>query len=338
MCYTYSCDQGMKIYYDHHNIIFIFAPSKMMKKHVGDRLLRWSTKLLEYRDKIEQIEEAQNVWADLISRWGGKVHQVAIMHSAKRFTSFKRKISNLTQNLPNTNHEVFGLIWSTIDEISIEQSKHAVPAAAVKTSNDVWLLDNRIWIPQQATQLILRLMVISHCGAKGHRGMHVMESHLRKFFAISGLVNRIRMFCQKCLLCLHVKGGAIIPRPFSPTYHTHERNQALHWDYLSLLAAHNEATHFVDLVACDRPTAAVAAAAILDWYSRFGIAPVWISDSGSHFKNQVVADLNKRLKARQEYILAYSPWKNGTIERVNRDIKQLVYTTGLTYFRSCCLA
>ncbi|POM74527.1 Hypothetical protein PHPALM_8505 [Phytophthora palmivora] len=296
-----------------------------MKKHVRGRLLRWSTKRLEYRYEIEHIEGAQNVWADLISRWGGKVHQVTRMHSAKRFTSSNRKNNKSNMKLaehqprsvvisPPQPRDDSAFIWPTLDEISIEQSKHAVPASAVKNSNDVWLLNNRIWIPQQATELILRLMVISHCGANGHRGIHVMESHLRKFFAISG--------------------GAIIPRPFSPTYHTHERNQALHWDYLSLgysfgsaryvLVLKDGVTHFVDLVACDRPTAEVAAAAILDWYSRFGIAPVWISDSGSHFKNQVVAELNKRLKARQEFILAYSPWKNGTIERVNRDTTQVL--------------
>ncbi|GMF19656.1 unnamed protein product [Phytophthora fragariaefolia] len=58
-----------------------------------------------------------------------------------------------------------------------------------------------------------------------------------------------------------------------------------------VLVLKDEATHFAELVACDSPTSAVAASTILDWYSRFGAPKLWISDSGSHFKNKVVAEL-----------------------------------------------
>lgn len=93
----------------------------------------------------------------------------------------------------------------------------------------------------------------------------------------------------------------------------------------------DEATHYVELVACDGPTSAVAAGALLDWYSIDGIASVWVSDSGSHFKSQVIADLNRRLNARQGFILAYSPWKNGSVERVNRDIVQVLRALTLEF-------
>ncbi|KAE9347544.1 hypothetical protein PR003_g6879 [Phytophthora rubi] len=86
----------------------------------------------------------------------------------------------------------------------------------------------------------------------------------------------------------------------------------------------DEATHFAELVACDGPTSEVAAAAILDWHSRFGIPPTWVSDSGSHFTSKVIGELNRRLKAQQKFTLAYTPWKNGSIERVNRDIIQVL--------------
>ena len=29
-------------------------------------------------------------------------------------------------------------------------------------------------------------------------------------------------------------------------------------------------------------------------------------------------------KIKQEFVVAYSPWKNGTVERVNRDVLQLL--------------
>ncbi|ETL90651.1 hypothetical protein L917_10711, partial [Phytophthora nicotianae] len=58
---------------------------------------------------------------------------------------------------------------------------------------------------------------------------------------------------------------------------------------------------------------------------------VWVSDSGSHFKSKVVADLGQILKSRQEFVLAYSPWKNGSAERVNRDILQVLKALALEY-------
>ncbi|KAE8981370.1 hypothetical protein PR001_g24019 [Phytophthora rubi] len=86
----------------------------------------------------------------------------------------------------------------------------------------------------------------------------------------------------------------------------------------------DEATHFAELVACDGPTSEVAAAAILDWHSRFGIPPTRVSDSGSHFTSKVIGELNRRLKAQQKFTLAYTPWRNGSVERVNRDIIQVL--------------
>ncbi|OWY97000.1 hypothetical protein PHMEG_00032578 [Phytophthora megakarya] len=83
--------QGFKIYCDHRNIIHLFAPSKELKKHVRGKLLRWSTKLLEYRYTIEHIEDVNNVWADVISRWGGKVCRSASMATANRVTTRKWK-------------------------------------------------------------------------------------------------------------------------------------------------------------------------------------------------------------------------------------------------------
>lgn len=71
--------------------------------------------------------------------------------------------------------------------------------------------------------------------------------------------------------------------------------------------------------------------AFLDWHSRFGLPPKWISDQGSHFKNEVVSELSRRLRTQQEFTPAYCPWINGSVERVNRDILQVIRTMILEY-------
>ncbi|KAK1930096.1 Transposon Tf2-9 polyprotein [Phytophthora citrophthora] len=338
--------QGFRLYCDHRNIIFLFSPSKELKKHVRGKLLRWSTKLLEYRYTIEHIAGVHNVWADLISRWGGKQQPAARIHSAKRFTRSKRKHAEsvaMTKNdmTPLRPLDQNGFVWPTTDEIGSIQALHVTPKGAVPGNDDLWRVNGLIWIPSDATELIERLLIIAHCGHNGHRGMNVMTNHIRRLFSIGGLSRMVCDFCEKCLLCLHVKGGVVIPRPFSETHHTYERNHTLHWDFLTLgesfgtsryvLVLKDEATHFAELVECDGPTSEVAATSILDWYSRFGPPSVWVSDSGSHFKSKVISELGRRLKSRLEFILAYTPWKNGSVERVNRDITQVLKALALEF-------
>lgn len=119
----------------------------------------------------------------------------------------------------------------------------------------------------------------------------------------------------------------MIPHPWGELYRSDIRNGALHWDFLYLsdgfgtckylLVLKDNFTHFCELVPCDTPTGEVAVEALLGWHSRFGVPPIWVSDNGSHFKNQVVAELCKRLKCQQQFVVAYSPWVNGSVERAN---------------------
>ena len=40
----------------------------------------------------------------------------------------------------------------------------------------------------------------------------------------------------------------------------------------------------------------------------------------SHFKNQLIAELNTELNSKHHFTTAYSPWANGTVERVCKEI------------------
>jgi hypothetical protein len=54
----------------------------------------------------------------------------------------------------------------------------------------------------------------------------------------------------------------------------------------------------------------------------FGMPKVWVSDKGTHFVNGVIAELARFTGSKCEYILAYCHWRNGSVERVNRDLLQ----------------
>ncbi|OWZ12192.1 LOW QUALITY PROTEIN: hypothetical protein PHMEG_00014683 [Phytophthora megakarya] len=328
--------QGFRLYCDHRKIIYLFCTSKELKRHVRSKLLRWPMKLLEYRYSIEHIEGVHNVWADLISRWGGKPLPAARIHSIKRITRSKRRRGGQQQSSVQSLRPLDqdGFVWPTIDEKGSVQALYHTPQGATLYENELWRLKGRIWIPHEARDLTQLLLVIAHCGRNGNRHGESCRPFVQHWWSQRNGEGFL-------LLCLHVKGGTVIPRPFSETHHTFERNATLHWDVLTLgdsfgssryvLILKDEATHFVDLVACDDPTSTVAVTAILDWYSRFGAPEVWVSDLGSRFKAKVIAELSRRLKGRQEFVLAYSPWKNGSIERVNRDILQVLEALALEF-------
>eukprot|EP00644_Phytophthora_capsici_P007387 jgi/Phyca11/112243/e_gw1.21.358.1 len=89
-----------------------------------------------------------------------------------------------------------------------------------------------------------------------------------------------------------------------------------------ILVLKDHATHYCELVVADTADSRVAVEALLDWHSRFGLPPEWVSDCGTHFKNEIIAELARRLRTLQKFTPAYSPWINGSVERVNRDILQ----------------
>ncbi|GMF35971.1 unnamed protein product [Phytophthora fragariaefolia] len=52
---------------------------------------------------------------------------------------------------------------------------------------------------------------------------------------------------------------------------------------------------------------------------------------GSLFKNKVIAELSRRLQTQQTFTPAYSSWLDGSIERINRGILQVIRATIRTY-------
>eukprot|EP00644_Phytophthora_capsici_P005296 jgi/Phyca11/96901/e_gw1.1.1667.1 len=161
-----------------------------------------------------------------------------------------------------------------------------------------------------------------------------MVAHLRRLFSIDHLWKTVASFVNDCLLCLHSRGGKIIPRPWGELIDCRQRNKVLHFDFLYLgpsygssnylLALKDHATHYCELVVADTAESPVVVEALLAWHSRFGVPPSWVSDQGSHFKNEVITELSRRLRTQQSFTPAYSPWVNGSIERINRDVLQVI--------------
>lgn len=46
----------------------------------------------------------------------------------------------------------------------------------------------------------------------------------------------------------------------------------------------------------------------------------WVSDRGTHFKNELVHNIGETLKSSRHFILSYFPWSNGIVEVVHREL------------------
>jgi hypothetical protein len=77
----------------------------------------------------------------------------------------------------------------------------------------LWMEGGKIWIPPTDVELTTRLMIVAHCGPKGHRSAKSLKMLLQERFCINRLGEKAIDFCAACLLCLHTKGGKTIPLP-----------------------------------------------------------------------------------------------------------------------------
>ena len=59
----------------------------------------------------------------------------------------------------------------------------------------------------------MRLMVVVHAGAAGHRGQAVTIKVLSDGYVWPGMEDMVRQFVRACLLCVKTRGGKCSPTP-----------------------------------------------------------------------------------------------------------------------------
>ena len=142
--------------------------------------------------------------------------------------------------------------------------------------------------------------------------------------------HRYRQVRAPMLIICKMEGG----RNGSPTPWSKE---LLHFDFLQmafsaededeyLLVLKDGFSTFVMLFPCRAATAAATVEGLLQWFSIFGAAEVWVSDQGIHFRNQIVTALQRKLRVHHHFVAAGCAWANGTIERANREALKVFRT------------
>jgi hypothetical protein len=68
-----------------------------------------------------------------------------------------------------------------------------------------------------------------------------------------------------------------------------------------LLLLKDDQSGYLSLVPCRTADAAATVDALMRWFAVFGVVLLWISDRGSHFKNEVVRRVQKELKGQASF-------------------------------------
>jgi len=288
-------EDGFELFTDHRNLTYILNPDRDLNKINSDRLHRWTSQLMCFRFVIHHITGELNYWPDLLSRWG----------------------SPSSANLDD-------LIWPTLEEISEQQhSGITIPENVIMDlESRIYFTDaKQIWIPNES--LAQRIMIIAHSSSSGHRGYDSTKKMIRDRFWWPGFLSDIKFFVSKCLHCLRTYSGTV-PRPFGEQIHGTYPNEVIHYDFVKIfnfyvLIIRDDLSGFTLLFLCETADSYTVATHLLQWIMMFGIPKVQVSDQGSHFKNQVISEINKQLRSRHHFTTAYSPIANGSIEIIVKD-------------------
>jgi len=128
----------------------------------------------------------------------------------------------------------------------------------------ILLIEGKVWIPTTATDLQLRLCVVAHAGASGHRGVKTTLRALTNVFFWTTVAEDVATFVSECLHCMTIAGGRV-SRTFGETLRATKPNELMHFDFLTMVKGEGGMKYvlvlkdgmcgFVELMPCIHATA-----------------------------------------------------------------------------------
>ena len=317
----------VSIYTDHANLVQLYDPYGKhpgIPRHTASKLMRWAIKLSAFRYVIEHLPGERNVWADMLTRWS--------VYPKSSISSKKIRRAKSLMMCPVSPATDPKLDWPTMNEIILSQknAKESPPASFQRTDEGWVSKRGAMWIPSNDSLLKLRILIAAHTGHGGHRGWEVTLASINPHFHWENLDEDVKSFVKSCLHCVATAPGTVVPRPLGHALHATKPNKLLHFDfchmgagdkgYIYVLVLKDDFSGYVWLKPSKEANSETVAENLIAWFSSFGIVPDWVSDQGTHFKNELVKILRDEVKAGHHFTLAYCPWSNGTVEVVCREL------------------
>jgi Integrase core domain/Integrase zinc binding domain len=327
---------------DHLNLIYIYNPlsaDRSLARHVVHKLQRYALKMSVLSYRMDHVMGELNYWTDLMTRWGvgwiaGSEHKAHGKMASLFAQPYISTHDYDTVEFPSKK-KILLAQQSAVNEYERYQQSNAtarqeVPPQQVNAGG-MRMMNNALWIPECAVELQIRLNVEAHCRSAGHRAYEAMLGALKEYVAWTTMAKDVKVFVQNCLHCVATIPGDKVSHPLGTQLHATKPNEILHFDFLHiglsgdgkyqyLLLLMDDLSGYLWLVPCRTADAADTVDALMRWFAVFGVVLLWISDRGSHFKNEVVRRVQKKLRAKHHFTTANCPWSNGTIESACKQV------------------
>ncbi len=179
----------------------------------------------QFQYRIEHVDGAQNVMPDIMTRWlrGYRGKRSAIKRVSHRILEHVLPASPLNADFITPS--------VTIIRDAQHKSRRDLPSSAQMGPDTLWTINDRIWIPDEAEDLQVLVLISVHGGEGGHRGQKPTESVLRERFTWTTLSHDTQDFISACVHCIMAKTGHKIPRPLATTVHATKPNHVIHFDF-----------------------------------------------------------------------------------------------------------
>ena len=342
------------LYTDHRNLVYVFnhLPKTCdVKKNVSHMLQRWHIKLMGFNYAVKHIAGADNLWADLLSRFQSPDSPLGAILSYPSDSMLDFECDRSFSPSPmSKNRPSMGKYGFVADEQSFvvcafdgrtEEEEIDIINASLRGSVNLEYSDVIDEVKElkkngagllvvESKSLRLSLMILSHCGLSGHRGFSASLGNL-KAFTWPGMKEDLKLFCDKCVHCLVARSYGL-KTLIGSQIHASKPNEVLHFDFLYIkdkkyiLVIKDDLSSFVELFICEKADHFHVVDSLLWWKARHGLkqGTVFISDQGSHFKNLILKELARTLGVTHRFTPSHTPRANGTVEVVNRIFLKLL--------------
>jgi hypothetical protein len=324
--YLLQMKRPFRLFCDHKNLIQIFSLTNVSKP-TAQKLQRWALFIQRFRYTIEHISGEDNVWADLMTRWGASPDDTTVTHTAvRRVRAIAVTADDRVRPLQNP-----GFVWPTIEEINTAQQKWLTCVEERKRNRDnLVVTDNgKVTIPEEADDLRRRLCIIAHAGGNsGHLGYQATAQKLAQFFHWKNCVEDVKAICSSCLHCLPTRGGMRVPRPLGAQVHGSRPNEVIHMDWIYIwpmkkngiheyqwnLILRDDLSGLIKITPAKQPDTSVTVEALMEWRAQFGTPQLLVSDMASYFVSTTMKEFARRCNMQQHITTAYGHYNNGSIE------------------------
>lgn len=92
--------------------------------------------------------------------------------------------------------------------------------------------NHQIWIPNEANDLKLRIVIDAHCGDRGHRAYDSTLEVVKRTNWWTEMKGDVEEFTQVCIHCITSRNGVKIPRPLAAALHGEKPNEMVYSDFL----------------------------------------------------------------------------------------------------------